>query len=67
MIFFVRIMSARGGLRLVWEVHTQAALFTALLGPQTPKWPMGVSGCGPGHHKAGGYALFGLLGGLSRG
>ena len=40
--------------------HTpKSAHFTALLGSQVLKRPMGVSGCNPGHSKAGVYAFFG--------
>ena len=47
------------------ESHTQTALFTELVGPQFSKRSMEVSECDPGHYKAGGYALLGLLGGLN--
>ena len=39
---------------------------SALLGSQVSERAMEVSRCDPRHYKAGGCALFGLLGGLKR-
>ena len=51
-----------GGWEVGGSITPTAALFTALLGSRVLKRPMGVSGCDPGHNKAGGYALFWVAG-----